>query len=573
MTTGGERVLSGRYRVDDLIGQGGMASVFRGYDVKLDRPVAIKILAPALTLDETFRARFRLEAQAASRMSHPTIVRVFDAGEDREVDAAGDEHAVPYIVMELVEGKTLKQVIDRGPVEPATTVRYMNGILDALAYSHRAGVVHRDIKPGNIMITPLGGVKVMDFGIARAVSDSSSTVAETTQIIGTAAYFSPEQAKGEPVDARTDLYSAGVVLFELLTGRQPFRGETAVAVAYQHVSETAEAPSQLDEDIPAAIDAVVARALSKNPHERYQSASEFRAALDAAADPARRDDVTPSGRVPVGRGAVASGPDLFAPDARDAGETARDLRRLTTAPATARAQPKPVIWAWIGIAVLAAAALALLMWLVLLRPNAPVSTERTVPDVSQMSYEQAEKALTALGLSSEQHTEASDTIPADYVVRSDPAADESVEVGTVVKVYVSTGKQMTDVPTLSGMTQDAATTALQRDGLAVGTITTRDAPGLAAGTVISVDPGEGTSVAAGSSINLVVASGNVLVADLTGSTMDRGLASLAELKLQSKREDDPSCKATNPATVSRMSVAPGAVPVTTEVTLYACSGE
>src|SRR3546814_15424955 len=219
-----------------------MASVYRGYDVTLGRAVAIKVLRRELAEDAAFRTRFRLEAQAASRMAHPAIVRVFDAGEDSEIGSDGAPHPVPYIVMELVHGALLKDIIAEGPVPEADARRYVDGILEALEFSHRAGVVHRDIKPGNVMVTDGGQVKVMDFGIARAVSDSSSTVAETTTILGTAAYFSPEQAKGEPVDARADLYSTGVVLYELLTGRQPFRGESPVAVAYQHVSQAPARP-------------------------------------------------------------------------------------------------------------------------------------------------------------------------------------------------------------------------------------------------------------------------------------------------------------------------------------------
>ena len=198
------RVLSERYRVDELIGRGGMATVYRGQDLTLGRQVAIKILKRELAEDSAFRTRFRLEAQSASRMSHPAIVRVYDAGEDAETDPDGSTHPVPYIVMELVEGTLLKDVVSDGGVPVGDAIRYVDGILEALEYSHRAGVVHRDIKPGNVMITPGGQVKVMDFGIARAVSDSSSTVAETTAIIGTAAYLSPEQAKGEPVDARAE---------------------------------------------------------------------------------------------------------------------------------------------------------------------------------------------------------------------------------------------------------------------------------------------------------------------------------------------------------------------------------
>ena len=240
------RILADRYRVDEVIGKGGMAQVHRGYDLTLGREVAIKILDPELARDTAFRTRFRLEAQAASRMSHPSIVRVFDAGDPGAAPGANGE-TEPYIVMELVHGTLLKDVIARGPLSVEDAIRYTDGILEALDYSHRAGVVHRDIKPGNVMITDKGTVKVMDFGIARAVSDSSSTVAETTQIIGTAAYFSPEQAKGESVDSRTDLYSTGVVLYEMLTARQPFRGDSPVAVAYQHVSETPVPPSEVNE--------------------------------------------------------------------------------------------------------------------------------------------------------------------------------------------------------------------------------------------------------------------------------------------------------------------------------------
>ena len=310
------RVLSGRYRIDELIGRGGMATVYRGYDLTLGRAVAVKLLRRNLADDSTFRTRFRLEAQAASRMANPTIVRVYDAGEDSEVDPSGTVHPVPYIVMELVHGELLKDIIADGPVPLTDALRYTDGILEALEYSHRAGVVHRDIKPGNVMVTPEGQIKVMDFGIARAVSDSSTTVAETTNIIGTAAYFSPEQAKGEAVDARADLYSTGVVLYELLTGRPPFRGETPVAVAYQHVSEQPATPSELNEDLPRALDLVALRALAKDPFQRFQTAAEFRAALDAAND----------GREPSKQELGALTNELYGASPRQAAETARSIR-------------------------------------------------------------------------------------------------------------------------------------------------------------------------------------------------------------------------------------------------------
>ena len=270
----GARLLAARYELGPLIGRGGMSDVYLATDAKLGRRVAVKLLKSSLASDPVFRSRFRHEAQAAARMAHPTIVRVYDAGEEIVREPGGAETIVPYIVMEHVEGRLLKDIIADGPLPLAEAARIGEGILTALEYSHRAGVVHRDIKPGNVMVTSSGQVKVMDFGIARAISDSAATVAQTSSILGTAQYFSPEQARGETVDARTDLYASGVVLFEMLTGRAPFLGESAVAVAYQHVSEAPVAPSTLNPQVPAAMDAVVLHALAKDRFERFQTAVE-----------------------------------------------------------------------------------------------------------------------------------------------------------------------------------------------------------------------------------------------------------------------------------------------------------
>ena len=336
------RVLSGRYRVDEAIGRGGMASVYRGYDLTLGRDVAIKVLDRELANDNAFRTRFRLEAQAASRMAHPTIVRVYDAGEDTETAPDGTRprravHRHGARTRRAAQGHHRR----RARCRSTDAVRYVDGILEALEYSHRAGVVHRDIKPGNVMVTDAGQVKVMDFGIARAVSDSSSTVAETTAIIGTAAYFSPEQAKGEPVDARADLYSTGVVLYELLAGRPPFRGESPVAVAYQHVSEAPLPPSEINETVPRSLDAVALRALAKDPFQRYQ---------DAATLPrgARRDHRRPVAVEAPGRRADQR---AVRAEPAQAAETARSLRQLSTDTTMKRTQAgPPVAWIWAGVA-------------------------------------------------------------------------------------------------------------------------------------------------------------------------------------------------------------------------------
>ncbi len=561
-------MLSGRYRIDESIGRGGMASVYRGYDVTLGREVAIKVLKRELADDAGFRMRFRLEAQAASRMSHPSIVRVFDAGEDTETDPDGSEHSVPYIVMELVSGRLLKDMVDAGPLAEADAVRYVDGILEALEYSHRAGVVHRDIKPGNVMITDAGTVKVMDFGIARAVSDSSSTVAETTAIIGTAAYFSPEQAKGEPVDARADLYSTGVVLYELLTGRAPFRGETPVAVAYQHVSEAPLPPSELVEDVPRALDAVVLRALAKSPFQRFQDATEFRGALDQAV----------GGKQPTKRqmGALAS--ELYGPDPRHAAETARSLRQLSTDTTMRRTQSgPPVSWIWAGVAVLAALLIAVLIWVLAFRDTGTTvpSTSRTVPEVAGTSWDLAENLIEEADLTPVRSDRSDDAVPAGDVIDTEPAAGVTLSPGQNVTVYVSSGQEMATVPMLQNLSRDEATAALTRAGLQLGTVRSRNDPTLPAGTVIEASAAEGSSLAMGSSVNLVVASGTVTLVDLTGYTVEAAQRELQQDSLQLIPEvvEDPGCAAgAGGQTVSSQSLAPGEVPIGSTVTLTVCTG-
>ncbi|MDQ1111814.1 serine/threonine protein kinase [Microbacterium testaceum] len=560
------RVLSGRYRVDDLIGRGGMASVYRGYDQTLGRTVAIKVLKADLAGDAAFRTRFRLEAQAASRMAHPTIVRVFDAGEDVETGADGHERPVPYIVMELVHGRLLKDVIAAGPVPTDDALRYVDGILEALEYSHRAGVVHRDIKPGNVMITDSGRVKVMDFGIARAVSDSSSTVAETTAIVGTAAYFSPEQAKGESVDARADLYSTGVVLYELLTGRTPFRGETPVAVAYQHVSEAPVPPSEIVETVPRALDAIVLRALAKDPFQRPQDAASFREALDETVD----------GKGPTKRQMSALSNELYGPNPRQAAETARSLRQLSTDTTMRRTQPgPPVAWIWAGVTVLAVLLVAVLIWVMQIQPSNDVPTSAyTVPDVVDMSYDRAVETLEAQQLTTSRVNESDEKVAAGNVVSTVPEAGTNVTSGQRITVYVSTGPDTAKVPTLDGITESEARTSLQKAGLTVGSIRRQDDPALAAGTIISSSVQSGSEVAKGTTVNLVVASGQVVIVDYTGYTLE---AAQRELESDSKQltvktQQDPGCKAATPPTVKTQSLAPGEVPVHSEITLTVCSG-
>ncbi|KZX22506.1 Stk1 family PASTA domain-containing Ser/Thr kinase [Rathayibacter tanaceti] len=562
------RLIAGRYQVGPRLGRGGMSEVHLGTDTRLGRTVAIKELKLSLSSDSAFRLRFRQEAQAASRMSHPTVVRVFDAGEEVTVDENGGESRRPFIVMEHIEGRLLKDVIAEGPVEVDEAVRITEGILTALEYSHRAGVVHRDIKPGNIMLTPSGQVKVMDFGIARAVSDSAATVAQTTAILGTAAYFSPEQAKGEQVDARSDLYSAGIVLFELLTGRAPFRGDTPVAVAYQHVSETPPAPSSINPTVSAALDAVVARALSKDRYERFQGAAEFRDDLREAA----------AGRLPDHRPIDELTTSLFA--ARSQGgvtDSELALRQLAEDNSIVRTQRRPpVLWIWSSIVVLAVIVAALVIWVLTLQPDSTLpSQSREVPSLTQTTYESAQETLTAIDLVPSQVTEYSTSVPEGEVIRTDPGSGTIVAPETVIRVVVSQGPQPVAVPETAGKTLAEAIEAITAAGFVEGSQTRENSPTVAGDVVLSASPAAGQQVAPGTPIDLVVSSGQVTLPDLVGTSLSSALATLASEKLQlvGVEVPDESCDATraNPP-ITTQSRAPGDVPQGSTIQLGYCAG-
>ncbi len=267
--------LSSRYELGEIIGFGGMSEVHKARDLRLSRDVAIKVLRADLARDPTFYLRFKREAQNAAALNHPAIVAVYDTGE-----AKVDDGPLPYIVMEYVDGETLRDIVrGKGPLPPRRAMEVIADVCAALDFSHKAGIVHRDMKPANIMINRAGAVKVMDFGIARAIADSSNPMTQTAAVIGTAQYLSPEQARGETVDARSDVYSVGCVLFEILTGEPPFTGDSPVAVAYQHVREDPRLPSHVHPGVPRELDSVILKAMSKNPANRYQSAAEMRADL------------------------------------------------------------------------------------------------------------------------------------------------------------------------------------------------------------------------------------------------------------------------------------------------------
>ncbi|GAA4044199.1 Stk1 family PASTA domain-containing Ser/Thr kinase [Agromyces indicus] len=558
-------MLAGRYRVGALIGRGGMADVHVGTDTRLGRQVAIKLLKPQLATDPSFRMRFRQEAQSAARMAHPTIVRVFDAGEETVLDRSGHEVQLPFIVMEYVEGRLLKDIIHEGPLEPLAAARVIEGVLTALEYSHRAGVVHRDIKPGNIMITTTGQVKVMDFGIARAVSDSATTVAQTTAILGTASYFSPEQAKGEPVDARTDLYSTGVVLFEMLTGRPPFRGDTPVAVAYQHVSERPVKPSVINPKVSPALDVVVLHALAKDRDIRYQTAAEFRAEVEEAA----------AGRVPVKR-KVDETALFFGTDTGSLSTSELALRQLAEDDTMTRTQRRPpAIWIWSGIIAVVVIVVAVMYWAFNLQPADDLpSNARQVPSLAGATWEEAANELQALTLPATRIDETNDTVPAGEVIRTEPAEGEIVDTGTPIRVFISTGREAVAVPDVVNKTLEEAKADLEGAGLVAGSETRQNSPTVAAGTVLGTDPEAGASVETGSTVNFTISSGNVTLPDLTGQSLQAASSYLGSstLQLTPVPVPDPGCPSQAGSPVVRQSLAPGDVPQKSEVELVYCAG-
>ena len=567
------RMLAGRYEVGPLIGNGGMADVHVGTDTRLGRRVAIKLLKPALATDPVFRTRFRQEAQAAAKMAHPTIVRVFDAGEETVRDEHGTESLVPFIVMEHVDGRMLKDVLADEPFEAKEAARIVGSVLTALEYSHRAGVVHRDIKPGNIMITPAGQVKVMDFGIARAISESSATVAQTTAILGTAQYFSPEQARGESVDARTDLYSTGVVLFELLTGAPPFRGNSPVAVAYKHLSEPAPAPSSFNPAVPPAMDYVVLHALRKGRAERYQSAAEFREDLEKAA--AGVIPTRPADEPPVTPGFDTS---LFGLAPTPAAAKEAVVRQLTVDEddRVIRTQTRPpAAWIWAGITMMAVILAAVLIWVLTLpKPEVRIASSIPVPDVTGMTWEDAEALMLEQDLEPQRFSESSPTVPENTVIRTDPPGEDvRVSPGQDITVFVSTGPRQVDVPSVNGQSQAEAIAALEETGFAIGASYNENSPTVEKGAVLEIRPVDAEvtdgKLPEGTKVDLVVSTGLVTVPDVRGKPSAEASTLLADARLNVDVALNSGCGG---GVVNWQSLTPGDHPQNSAITIEVCTG-
>ncbi len=637
------RILAGRYEVGDLIGRGGMAEVHIGYDTRLGRSVAIKILRADLARDPSFQTRFRREAQAAAGLNHPSIVAVYDTGEDQFQNDHGLVQSVPFIVMEYVEGHTVRDILKgdvAAPIEEA--VEITEGVLAGLDYAHHAGLVHRDIKPANVMLTPTGAVKVMDFGIARALADVGQTMTQTQAVVGTAQYLSPEQARGENVDARSDLYSTGCLLFELLTGRPPFMGDSPVSVAYQHVREPAPHPSQFASDVPPELDAIVEKALQKDRNLRYSTAQEFMADLQRAMgvtpEPTTGTQSTGAGAGALGgaalgsaamgagaagvaaaaaggagagsAGAGSSGAGVGSPyapgfDPAGPGQSGPGTGATAIMPAMGAGgwgsvmgesgmppqAPSPVSGTFVAdeylveddprhrrlmvqIAIAAAAVIALVLLVMGLfslankgTGDTPSATLVTIPILENRLQADAEEALTKLELVVDIQEEVSETVPVGRVTRTDPDAGKQVEVGKTVKVWISTGADMVDVPDVRGLTKADAIKAIEAAGLKVAsTIEIEHDPEIVADRATKTNPAALDSVARDSEVTLYVSDGQVELPELRTLTSTEAQQILIKLGLVADTQDIETDQG-DPNTVYDMSPKPGLVPQGSTVTI------
>jgi serine/threonine-protein kinase len=522
------RVLEGRYRIGPRIARGGMASVYEATDIRLDRTVAVKIMHPGLGDDDEFAARFVREARSAARLSHPNVVAVYDQG---------DDHGTVFLAMELIDGITLRDVIRKeAPMPPARALALMEPVLSALAAAHRAGLIHRDVKPENVLIANDGRIKVADFGLARAVSADTQHTATGGVLIGTVSYLAPELVVDGRADARADVYAAGVVLFELLTGAKPHEGETPIQVAYKHVHDDVPAPSTLEPGIPAYVDALVARATARDRSQRPADASVLlhqvhrvthALAEGVADDPDLTQDLTP----------LLTAPPV--PDEREhTAEVVERTTQLRTAPpppppparGTGRPRRRRGLLAMVLVVLLVAGLAVGSWWFFDGRYTA-------TPGVLGLTKTAAEEKLADAGLEVEYGDKAySETVPAGRVVATDPAPGEQVLDGGTVTVTLSLGKERYDVPKLKGMTEDEAQDALAQTHLAYGTTKERWSDTVPEGQVIASKPKAGTTLRPDAAVDLVVSKGPkpITLKDWIGKDADDALAWMESKGLEGK---------------------------------------
>ena len=603
MTLADERLLSGRYRLGEVIGMGGMSEVYTANDTLLGRDVAVKMMRADLARDDAFVERFRREAKNVAKLNHHAIVAVYDTG------VTDDDPQVPYIVMELVHGETLRQILrNEGPLSPVRAAQIMAEVCSALQFSHEAGIVHRDIKPANIMLTRTGAVKVMDFGIARALSDATSSMTQTATVIGTAQYLSPEQARGKAAEPRSDIYSVGCVLYEVLTGQAPFTGETPLSVAYQHVEDMPTPPSELvdgmgDDRDMQRMDAIVLTAMAKSPADRYDSAADMgqdlmrlsRGEVPLAAKQHEAERGVGAGGLAAGAAGVGAAGAAGLPQTEivnpqypttatsmgvpsvgaGAGADAYDDAALRAAAAQRRdmevfdhndeyyddewdddddsyydseGRRKRSPWmvaAWVVVLLALAGAGTFIATNVLGDKGGQKTAQAAfvdIPNVQGKTASEARHTLENAGLEVVEEDKADPKIERGNVISTNPAAGSQVKQGSTVTVLVSTGKEVTEVPDLAGMTTSEAEKKLKAAGLALDkTVTEESSDTVPSGKIISHNPAPGSQVSKGTKVAITVSTGkeSVRVPVVSGQSLEtaKGNLEAAGFKVQVNEVD------------------------------------